>query len=95
MTETTRPEDWRRWKAFADLIEATVHDLQGVTMPAQFVSAVDARLGAWRDADAEFASLLEQVKGQAWSMDQTHLGAIRGKLVAHLQVNLAEVKARL
>jgi hypothetical protein len=95
MSETTKPEDWKRWKSFADLIEATTQDLRGADIPSQLSSALDGRLGAWREVDAEFAAVLEQVKGQAWSMDTTHLRAVREKLIAHLEANLAEVKARL
>jgi hypothetical protein len=88
-------KEWKALKAFSELIEATIRDLNSASMPAQLAAAVDARLGAWEAADAEFAAVLKQIKGQVWSMETAHLRAIRERIVGHLETNLADVKGRL
>ncbi len=84
-------KEWKGLKAFSELIEATIRDLNEASMPAQLVSAVDGRLGAWQEADPDFAAVLIQIKGQAWSMDAMHLRAIRERIVGHLEASLVEV----
>lgn len=94
----TPPRDSKEWaalKAFSELIETTIRDLDAASMPAQLAGTVDARIGAWEEADPEFAAVLKQIKGQAWSMDAVHLRAVREKIVSHLKANLGDVKARL
>ena len=88
-------KEWASLKAFSELIETTIRDLNAASMPAQLAGAVDARIGAWNEADPEFAAVLAQIKGQAWSMDAMHLRAVRERIVAHLTTNLSDVKGRL
>ena len=88
-------KEWTALKSFSELIVATIRDLDAASMPAQLAAAVDARIGAWDEADPEFAAVLKQIKGQAWSMDTMHLRAIRERIVAHLTTNLEDVKGRL
>ncbi len=88
-------KEWKALKAFSELIEATIRDLDAASMPAQLAGAIDARFGAWQAADPEFAAVLTEIKGQAWSMDAMHLRAIRERIVAHLKTNLADVQGRL
>lgn len=82
-------------KAFADLITATARDLRAATMPSQMVQAIDGRLSAWEKADPDFASVLREIKGQAWSLEQAHFVAVRDKIAGHLDQNLAEVLRQL
>jgi hypothetical protein len=82
-------------QAFANLIEATARDLRAAVMPAQMVQAIEGRLAAWEKADPDFAAVLRQVKGQAWSMESAHLRAVRDKIALHLDQNLSDVNRAL
>jgi hypothetical protein len=93
--EPRQPTEREQKRAFADLIDATARDLRAATMPSQMVQAIDGRLAAWEKADPEFAALLRQVKGQAWSLEPLHLAAVRDKIALHLDQNLADVRKSL
>lgn len=82
-------------QAFVDLIAKTVSGLKAVGAPSQLASAVDAVLPGWEKTDGDFAAVLRDLKGQAWSMQQDHLRAVREKLVQHLEANLGPVKQQL
>jgi|GEM_PF-6044883 len=82
-------------QAFADLIAATARDLRAAGMPSQMVQAIDGRLSAWEKADPDFAAVLREIKGQAWSLEHAHFVAVRDKIAAHLDQNLAEVLRQL
>lgn len=82
-------------QAFVDLISKTIQSLKAVGAPSQLAAAVDEVVGGWEKADRDFAAVLRDLKGQAWSMKQDHLRAVREKLVQHLEANLAPVKQQL
>ena len=82
-------------EAFADLITQTAEGLRNVSVPAQLGSLVDRVLGDWEAADRDFASVLRDLKGQAWAMQPDHLRAIREKVAQHLDANLAQVRKRI
>jgi hypothetical protein len=93
--EPRQPTEREQQRAFADLIDATARDLRAATMPSQMVQAIDGRLAAWEKADPDFAAVLRQVKGQAWSLEPPHLAAVRDKIALHLDQNLADVQKSL
>ena len=92
MAELKSTADYNKMKEFADLIEETIKSLKGVFMPAQLSAALEERLAAWEKADKDFAAVLKELKGQAWSLQADHLRAVRDKLVIHLEKNLKDVK---
>ena len=82
-------------QAFADLITQTTAALRNVGTPGQLAAALDGVLAPWEAVDKDFAAVLKDLKGQAWSMKPDHLRAIREKLVQHLEANLGPVKQQL
>lgn len=85
----------KQLQGFADLIAKTRDGLRAVGAPSQLSGAVDDVIADWERIDADFASVLRDLKGQAWSMQADHLRAVREKLVQHLDANLGHVNAQL
>ena len=64
----------------------------GATSPqSSLASAFDERIPAWEKEDAEFATLLREVRGQAYAMSLPHLKSVVYRLCEHLQVNLDRI----
>jgi len=88
-------EEYKRVKGFRDLVESTISALGAAGTPHALVRAIDGILPQWEQADKEFASVLKEVKGQAFSMELPHLRAVTQKLREHLEVNLSRIEKGL
>ncbi|MBM4394670.1 MAG: hypothetical protein FJ087_03145 [Deltaproteobacteria bacterium] len=88
-------EEFKKLSEFRDLISATIAALQGAATATALVRAIDDRIAGWEKADPDFASVLREVKGQAYSLQPQHLKAVANKVCEHLRVNLDRIEKGL
>jgi hypothetical protein len=88
-------EAYAKAKAFRDLVAGTMEDLKAAATQSSLAAAIDARLAAWDAADADFAEVLRDLRGQAYSIGLPHLREIKKTLAAHLKTNLDRIDAEL
>jgi len=80
-------------KAFRELVSGTLAELKQAQTPASLASVIDNRVAAWETADPDFATVLRDLKGAAYSMTLPHVRAVAFRLCEHLQVNLDRIDA--
>ena len=88
-------ESYKKVKAFRDLIADTLKALEQAQTPVGLVSAIDSKLKDWEAEDNDFATVLRDLKGQAYSMSMPHIRAVTNKLCEHLRINLARIEKGL
>ena len=88
-------EAFKKLKAFKELVSATTKALQAAQTPSTLVTAIDERIQEWEVADAEFAGVLKDLRGQAFGMTMPHIRAVTTKLCDHLKINLARIEKGL
>ena len=86
-----RMAELEKVRQFRKLVTETIAAFRNAQSQSALASALDERIPAWEKADAEFAGLLREVRGQAYAMSLTHLKSVVYRLCEHLQVNLDRV----
>ena len=88
-------EEHLRVQAFRTLVSSTLGALRDVRAQAALANALDQYLPAWEKADAEFATVLRQLRSQVFNLGLPHLRAVASTLCEHLQVNLERIEKGL
>ena len=89
------PEEFLHLKAFKDLLDDTINGLSNATSQATLASAAEEYSGRWREADDDFADILDGIKKQAWSMPYVQARMVSQKVVEHLAATRDGVAAQL
>ena len=77
-------QDREKQLAFDGLLRRTVDGLENVGTPGGLAALIDEVVPEWERFDKDFAALLNNIKGQAWSMSAEHVRAVRDKIRGHL-----------
>lgn len=78
------PEEYLHLKKFKGLLDDTIAGLSNATSQATLASAAEEYAVRWREADDDFAELLEGIKKQAWAMPFLQARHVSQKVVEHL-----------
>lgn len=90
-----QPDEYKKLKAFKDLITDTREALLQCSTPAVLSRTTEDFAVRWEPVDAAFAKLLRGIQGQAWSMQLPQIRDVGKMIAAHLDKQLASVNSRL